>query len=159
MHSLYTNEVTDFFKPVALSLASIHQLLQTTEIMCLLNCARVKDHLHDSQNWPRYPFDRSNFVRLFSTLRILSFHCKWMEIRGRVVLKRCVKWLVVTLARLRDLQSRQRWSEGAFSIIYVEISGHELRTVWRRSKLKNKIWHSGHNKHIALLKRTQKKLK
>ena len=25
---------------------------------------------------------------------------------------------------LRDLQSKQRWSESAFSIIYVEISGH-----------------------------------
>ena len=47
----------------------------------------------------------------------------------------------------------------AFSIIYVEISGHELCTVWRRSKLKNKIWHSGHNRHIALLKRTQKQVK
>ena len=44
-------------------------------------------------------------------------------------------------------------------IIYVEISGHELRTVWRRSKLKNKIWQSGHNRHIALLKRTQKQVK
>ena len=60
---------------------------------------------------------------------------------------------------LRDLQSKQRWSESAFSIIYVEISGHELRTVWRRSKLKNKIWHFGHNRHIALLKSTQKQVK
>ena len=68
-------------------------------------------------------------------------------------------WSVVTLARLRDLQSRQRWSEGAFSIIYVEISGHELCTVWRRSNLKNKIWHCGHNRHTALLKRTQKQVK
>ena len=58
-----------------------------------------------------------------------------------------------------DLQSRQRWSEGAFSIIYVEISSHELRTVCRRSKLKKGIWHSGHNGHIALLKRTQKQVK
>ena len=33
----------------------------------------------------------------------------------------------------------------AFSIIFVE-SGHEPAIVWRRSKLKNKIWHSGHNK-------------
>ena len=39
--------------------------------------------------------------------------------------------------------------EDAFSIIYVEISDHEIRTVWRRSKLKNEIWHSGHNRHIA----------
>ena len=44
-------------------------------------------------------------------------------------------------------------------MIYLEISGHELRTAWRRSKLKNKIWHSGHNRHIALLKRTQKQVK
>ena len=33
------------------------------------------------------------------------------------------------------------------------------RTVWRRSKLKNKIWHFGHNRHITLLKRTQKQVK
>ena len=52
---------------------------------------------------------------------------------------------------MRDLQSRERWSEGTISIIYVEISGHELRNVWRRSKLKNKIWHSGHNRHIDKL--------
>ena len=31
--------------------------------------------------------------------------------------------------------------------------------MWRRLKLKNKIWHSGHNRHIALLKRTQKQVK
>ena len=47
----------------------------------------------------------------------------------------------------------------ASSIIYVEISGHELCNVWRRSKLKSKIWHSGHNRHIASLKRTQKQVK
>ena len=88
--------------------------------MCLLNRTRVKDYLHDSENWPRSPFNLSNFVRLSSTLRILDFH--------------------------------------SISIIYVETSGHELRTVWRRSKLKNKIWHFGHNRHIALLKRTQNKL-
>ena len=35
---------------------------------------RVKDHLHDSWNRPRSPFDSSNFVRLSSTLRILGFH-------------------------------------------------------------------------------------
>ena len=29
--------------------------------------------------------------------------------------------------------------------------------MWRRSKLKNKIWHFGHYTHIALLKRTPKK--
>ena len=39
------------------------------------------------------------------------------------------------------------------------MSGHGLRTVWRRSKLKNKIWHSGHNRHIASPKRTQKQVK
>ena len=42
---------------------------------------------------------------------------------------------------------------------YVEISGHELRTEWRRSKLKNKTWHSGHNRQVALLKRLQKQVK
>ena len=44
-------------------------------------------------------------------------------------------------------------------MIYLEISGHELRTAWRRSKLKNKIWHYGHNRHITLLKRTKKQVK
>ena len=58
--------------------------------MCLLNCARVKEHLHDSWNWPRSPFDSSNFIRLSSTLRILGFHSNRMEIRCRFVLKRCV---------------------------------------------------------------------
>ena len=37
----------------------------------------------------------------------------------------------------------KRCSEGASSIIFVE-SSHEPRTVGRRSKLKNKIRHSGH---------------
>ena len=58
--------------------------------MCLLNRTRVKDYLHDSENWPRSPFNRSNFVRLSSTLRILGFHSNWKENRCRVVLKRCV---------------------------------------------------------------------
>ena len=127
--------------------------------MCLLNCARVKDHLHDSWNWPRSPFDSSNFVRLSSTLRILGFHSNWMEIRCRVVLKRWVNVIGRNACALAWLTSRQRWSEGAFSVIYVEISGHELCTVWRRSKLKNKIWHSDHNTHIALLQRAQKQVK
>ena len=34
----------------------------------------------------------------------------------------------------------------------------KLRTVWRRSKLKNRIWHSNHHRHIALLKRTHKQV-
>ena len=38
--------------------------------------------------------------------------------------------------------SRNSAVNRAFSIIFVEMSGHELRTVWRRSKLKNKVWHS-----------------
>ena len=59
---------------------------------------------------------------------------------------------------LRDLQSKQRLSEGAFSIIFVEITGHKLRTVGRRAKLKNKVWHSSHYRHIALLKRTHKQV-
>ena len=54
---------------------------------------------------------------------------------------------------------KQSGSEGGFSIIYVEISDYELRTVWRRSKLKNKIWYSGHYRHIALLKNTHKRVK
>ena len=104
--------------------------------MCLLNCARVDDHLHNSETRPRSPFDRSNFVCLSSALRISGFHNNWMENRCWVVLKR---WSVVTY---KDLQRQQKWSEGAFSIIFVEIPGHELRTVRRRSKLKNKVWHS-----------------
>ena len=38
------------------------------------------------------------------------------------------------------------------------MSGPELRTVWRRSKLKNKVWHSSHWRHIALLKRAHKQV-
>ena len=45
------------------------------------------------------------------------------------------------------------------SIIFVELSGHELCTEWRRSKLKNTILHSGQYRHIALLKRTHKQVK
>ena len=62
------------------------------------------------------------------------------------------------LACLRDLQNKQKLSEGAFSIIFVEISGHELFTVWRRSKLNNKVWHSSYYRYIALLKRTHKQV-
>ena len=89
--------------------------------MCLLNWAGVKDHLHDSKNWPRSPFDRSNFVRLSSKLRVLGFRRNWMEIRCRVVLKRCVnvigrnactlawltKWTKVIGRRLLD---NLRWN-------------------------------------------------
>ena len=110
--------------------------------MCLLNCARVKDHLHDSENWPRSPFDRSNFVRLSSTLRILGFHSNWMEISCRVVLKRCVNVI----------------GRNACALGWLIISGHELRAVWRRSKLKNKVWYSSHYRHIVLLKRAHKQV-
>ena len=47
------------------------------------------------------------------------------------------------VARFRDL----------FILITYSLS------VWKSSKLKNKIWHSDHNRHIALLKRTQKRVK
>ena len=125
--------------------------------MCLLNCASVKDYLYNSENWLRSPFHLSNFVRLSSTSKILGFHSNWMENRFRVVLKKLLKrnrsWC------LRDLQSKKSWSKGAFSMIYVEISDYELFTVWRGCKLKNKIWHSSHNRHIALLKRTPRQVK
>ena len=117
--------------------------------MCLLNCAGANDHLHNSETRLRSPFDRSNFVCLSSTLRISGFHNNWMENRCRVALKGC---------GLRDLQRKQKWSEGALSIIFVEISGHELRAVWRRSKLKNKVWYSSHYRHIVLLKRAHKQV-
>ena len=45
------------------------------------------------------------------------------------------------------------------SMIFVELSGHELCTEWRRPKLKNKILHCGQYRHIALLKRTHKQVK
>ena len=41
------------------------------------------------------------------------------------------------------------------SMIFVELSGHELYTEWRRPKLKNKILHSGQYRHIALLKKVK----
>ena len=47
----------------------------------------------------------------------------------------------------------------SLSIIFVELSGHELCTEWRRPKLKNKILHSGQYRHIVLLKRTHKQVK
>ena len=94
----------------------------------------------------------------FSTSRVTSR--TFGATNNKIINELCrANWSVVTLARLRVLQIRQRWSEGAFSIIYVEISVHELCTVWRRSKLKNKIWHFCHYRHIALLKRTQKQVK
>ena len=34
----------------------------------------------------------------------------------------------------------------------------KLRTVWRRSKLKTRVWHSNHYRHIALLKRMHKQV-
>lgn len=81
----------DCLKSAGICLASIHQLLKKQrKSMCLLNCARVKDHLHDSENWPRSPFDRSNFVPLPSTLSILGFHSNYMEDGCRIVLKSCV---------------------------------------------------------------------
>ena len=123
--------------------------------MYLLNCARVKDRLHNSENWPRSPFDRPNFVRLSSMLGILGFRNNWMENRCRVVLKRCVNMIGRNVCALAWLK-KKRWSEGALSIIYVKISAYEPRTMCRISKLKNKIWYSGHYRHIALLRRTHK---
>ena len=49
-------------------------------------------------------------------------------------------------------------SEGAFPMIYVERSGHEPHTMWRISKLKNKIWHSDHYRNIVSLKKTHKQV-
>ena len=58
----------------------------------------------------RSPFDRSNFFCLSSILRILGLQNDKMDNRCRVVLER---------ARLRDLQSKQRWSE--FLLFFLEI--------------------------------------
>ena len=118
----------------------------------------MNDRLHNSETRPRSPFDRSNFVCLSYTLRISGFRNNWMENRCRVVLKRCVNVIGRNACVHAYLQSKQRWSEGAFSIIFVEISGHELRTVWRRSKLKYKVWHFSHDRHIVLLKRAHKQV-
>ena len=53
----------DRLKPASISLASIYQhLKKKRKSLCLLNCARVKDRLYDSENWPRSPFDRSNVI-------------------------------------------------------------------------------------------------
>ena len=88
VHSLYTNEVKDCLKPAVI--ASIHQLLKTTQIHVFVQLRSCQGQLHDSENWPRSPFDRSNFVRLSFTLRILGFHRNWMENICRVVLERCI---------------------------------------------------------------------
>ena len=51
-HILYTNKVTDCLKHAGISLTFIHQLLKLKRFksMCLLNCAHVKDYLHNSKN-------------------------------------------------------------------------------------------------------------
>ena len=76
MNSLYTYDVTDCLKPAVTSLIFIHQHLKTTQIHVFnfLNCARVKDYLHNSENLLRSPLECSNWVFLSFTLRILGFH-------------------------------------------------------------------------------------
>ena len=56
---------------------------------------------------------------------------------SQAVLKRRIN--MIRVVTLLDLQSKQKWLDGDSSIIIVE-SGHEPRTEWRRSKIKN--WHS-----------------
>ena len=51
---------------------------------------------------------------------------------SQVALKRRIN--MIRVVTLLDLQSKQKWLDGDSSIIIVE-SGHEPRTVWRRSKI------------------------
>ena len=97
--------------------------------MCLLN-----SEIDKISFWP---------LKLRSFVFYASFHNNWMENRCWFFLKRCINVISGNACALACLQIKQSWSEGAFSIIYVEISVYELRTVWRRSKLKNKICYSG----------------
>ena len=48
----------------------------------------------------------------------------------------------------RRLRDNIRWNIWSWTIT----------TVWRRSKLKNKVWHSSHYRHIVLLKRAHKQV-
>ena len=73
---------------------------------------------------------------------------------SQAVLKRRIN--MIRVVTLLDLQNKQKWLDGDSSIIIVE-SGHEPRTVWRRSKIKN--WHSGPYRHSTLLTRTHQQAK
>ena len=75
--------------------------------MCLLNSARVKDHLHDSENWPRSPFERSKFVRSSSTLRIVLKRCVNVIGRNWIHLVTCSKIESPWPTLLQSLRARQ----------------------------------------------------
>ena len=106
--------------------------------MCLLNCARVNDHFQNSETRPRSPFDRLNFVCLSPTLRTLGFHTNKMENRCQIVLKRCVN--VIGRNACACVTYKVNKSFGMrLADNFVKISGRELRTAWRRSKLKDKV--------------------
>ena len=62
-----------------------------------------------------------------------------MENRCRVFLERCVNVIGRDACALARLTKERKMIEDALSIIFVETPGHVLRTVRRRSKLKNKI--------------------
>ena len=124
--------------------------------MCLLNCASVKDYLYNSENWLRSPFHLSNFVRLSSTSKILGFHSNWMENRFRVVLKRCLNVIGRDACATYKVKKADRKAPSRWFMLKYQIMNY---AVWRGWKLKNKIWHSSHNRHIALLKRTPRQVK
>ena len=99
------------------------------------------------------------FILAWSEEILLSgFHNNWMKNRCRFVLKRCVNVIGRNAYALAWLTKKTKVIGRAFEMIFVEISGHELRAVWRRSKLKNKVWHSSHKRHIALFKRAHKQV-
>ena len=161
MHSLYANEVTVRLKLAVISLNFILQHLKYNANPCVCSIALVSKIIYKFWKLAKISFWPFKLRFLSSAVRILSFRNNRMENKCRVVLKRCINVIgrnACALARLRDLQSKQRVGS-AFLVIFVEMSRHEQYTVWKRSKLKNKIWHSGYYRRIAWLKITHKQVK
>ena len=103
--------------------------------MCLLNCAHVKDHLHDSENWPRSPFERSKLVRSSSTLRIVLKLC--VDVIGRtwIHLVTCSKIESPWPTLLQSLRARQNlWNLHFRSLSTRVVWPKVIFGLWQRKK-------------------------
>ena len=102
--------------------------------MCLLNCARVKDHLHDSENWLRSPSDGirwtnpplRRFVSVIDDVKLL--------------------WTTTILSDKLDISNSLRPSKSTGQTrldilrdVIVEIFPHATRPVSRVLQIKTKI--------------------
>ena len=103
--------------------------------MCLLNRARVKDHLHDSENWPRSPFKRSKFVRSSSTLRIVLKRCVNVIGRNWIHLVTCSKIESPWPTLLQSLRARQNlWNLHFRSLSTRVVWPKVIFGLWQRKK-------------------------